>query len=181
MPQGFPAGSSVGKEFASNVGNLGLISGLGRSPGEGKGYPFQDSGLENSTDCTVHWGAKSRTQQSDFHFQAPATPLLGIDPEKTTIVKRTCTPTFIVALFTVARTWKQPRCPSTDEWIKKKRYNILIHLVYKHFNSVTSHKAKAPDSETAVRIKDHIVSKDQGTKPWYKLTDLHRSLLLLLP
>ena len=48
----------------------------------------------------------------------PAIPLLGIYPEKTIIQKETCTTVFI-ALFTLTRTWKQPRCPSTDEWIKK--------------------------------------------------------------
>ena len=52
----------------------------------------------------------------------PAIPLLGIYPEKTKIEKDTCTPMFIAALFTVARTWKQPRCPSTDAWIKKWWY-----------------------------------------------------------
>ena len=52
----------------------------------------------------------------------PAIPLLGIYPEKTKIEKDTCTPLFIAALFTIARTWKQPRCPSTDEWIKKLWY-----------------------------------------------------------
>ena len=50
------------------MGDLGLISGLGRSPGERKGYPLQYSGLENSMDCTVHGVAKSRTQLSEFHF-----------------------------------------------------------------------------------------------------------------
>ena len=48
----------------------------------------------------------------------PAIPLLGIYPEKTIIQKDTCTPMFIAALFTIARTWKQPKCPSTEEWIK---------------------------------------------------------------
>ena len=48
-----------------------------------------------------------------------AIPLLGIYPEKTIIQKETCTPMFIAALFTIARTWNQPKCPSTDEWIKK--------------------------------------------------------------
>ena len=52
----------------------------------------------------------------------PAIPLLGIYPEKTIIQKDTCTPMFIVALFTIARSWKQPKCPSTDEWIKKMWY-----------------------------------------------------------
>ena len=56
----------------------------------------------------------------------PATPLLGIYPEETTIEKDTCIPLFIAALFTVARTWKQPRCPSTDEWIKKLCYIYTI-------------------------------------------------------
>ena len=45
-----------------------LISGLGRSPGEGKGYPLQYSGLENSMDCIVYGVGKSRRQLSDFHF-----------------------------------------------------------------------------------------------------------------
>ena len=46
-------------------------------------------------------------------------PLLGIYPEETKSEKDTCIPLFIAALFTIARTWKQPGCPSTDEWIKK--------------------------------------------------------------
>ena len=52
----------------------------------------------------------------------PAIPLLGIYPEKTIIQKETCTTMFIAALFTIARTWNQPKCPSTDEWIKKMWY-----------------------------------------------------------
>ena len=52
----------------------------------------------------------------------PAIPLLGIYPEETKIQKDTCIPLFIAALFTIARTWKQPRCSSTDEWIKKLWY-----------------------------------------------------------
>ena len=49
----------------------------------------------------------------------PAIPLLGIYPDKTIIQKDTCTPMFIAALFTTAKTWKQLKCPSTDEWIRK--------------------------------------------------------------
>ena len=52
----------------------------------------------------------------------PAIPLLGIYPDKTIIRKDTCTPMFMAALFTIAKTWKQPKCPSTDEWIKKMWY-----------------------------------------------------------
>ena len=48
----------------------------------------------------------------------PAIPLLGISPDKTLIRKHTCTPKFIAALFTIAKTWKQPKCPSKEEWIK---------------------------------------------------------------
>ena len=51
-----------------------------------------------------------------------ASPLLGIYPEETKIEKDTCISLFIVALFTIARTWKQPRYPSTDKWIKKLWY-----------------------------------------------------------
>ena len=54
-------GGSAGKESACNVGDLGSIPGLGRSPGEGNGYPFQYSGLESSMDCVVHGVTKSRT------------------------------------------------------------------------------------------------------------------------
>ena len=64
--QGFLCGSA-GKESACNVRDLGSIPGLGRSPGEEKGYPLQYSGLENSVDCTVHRVAKSWTRLSDFH------------------------------------------------------------------------------------------------------------------
>ena len=64
---GFPC-SSAGKESACNMGDLGSISGLGRSPGEGKGYPLQFSRLENSMDCIVPRVTKSLTQLNDFHF-----------------------------------------------------------------------------------------------------------------
>ena len=52
----------------------------------------------------------------------PAVPLLDIYPEKTTTRKDTCTLMFIATLFTIAKTWKQPKCPSTEEWIKKMWY-----------------------------------------------------------
>ena len=49
----------------------------------------------------------------------PAIPLLGIHTEETRIERDTCTPMFIAALFIIAKTWKQSRCPSADEWIRK--------------------------------------------------------------
>ena len=60
---------SAGKESTCSVGDLALIPGLGRPPGEGKGYPLQYSGLEYSMHYIVHGVAKSRTRRSDFHFQ----------------------------------------------------------------------------------------------------------------
>ena len=59
---------SSGKEFVCTAGDLGSIPGLGRSSGEGKGYPLQYSGLENSMDCIAHGIAKSQTRQSEFQF-----------------------------------------------------------------------------------------------------------------
>ena len=67
MSMDFPGGLA-GKESACNAGDLGLIPGLGRSPREGKGYPVQYSGLENSVDCIVHGVEKSLTRLSDFRF-----------------------------------------------------------------------------------------------------------------
>ena len=56
----------------------------------------------------------------------PAIPLLCIHTEKTRIERDTCTPMFITALFIIARTWKQPRCPLAEEWIRKLRYIYTI-------------------------------------------------------
>ena len=64
---GFPYGSA-GKESTCNAGDRGLIPGMGRSPREGKGYPLQYSGLENSMNYIAHEIAKSWTRLSDFHF-----------------------------------------------------------------------------------------------------------------
>ena len=66
---GFPGGSD-GKESTCNVGNPGLIPGLGRSAGEGKSYSLQYSGLENSMDCIVHRVAKSGTRLSNFQWRS---------------------------------------------------------------------------------------------------------------
>ena len=60
----------------------------------------------------------------------PSIPLLGIYSDKTIIQKDTCTPTFIAALFTIAKTWKQPKCPSTDEWIKMRYISIYTMEYY---------------------------------------------------
>ena len=80
----------------------------------------------------VLWNAKPPNTQSDgdnpflknakFLPFDPAIPLLGIHTKKTRVERGTCTSVFITALFTIVRTWKQPRCPSADEWIRKLWY-----------------------------------------------------------
>ena len=83
--------------------------------------------------CTVggnvnwysHYGEQYRGSLKKLKIELPydpAIPLLGIYPEKTIIQKDTCTPLLIAGLFTIARSWKQPKCPSTDEWVKKMWY-----------------------------------------------------------
>ena len=62
----------------------------------------------------------------------PAIPLPGTYPEETKTEKDTCTPKFISALLTTARTWKHPRCPLTDEWIKKSVVHICNGILLSH-------------------------------------------------
>ena len=83
----------------------------------------------------------------------PAIPLLGVYPEKTIIQKDTCTPMFIVALFTIARTWKQPKCPSTDEWIKKSWWYIYTMEYYSAIkrNEIESFVETWMDLETVIQ------------------------------
>ena len=67
-------------------------------------------------------------------------PLLGIDTEETRIERDTCTPMFTVALFTIARIWKQHRCPLADEWIRKPWYIYTMEyysaIKRMHFNQL---------------------------------------------
>ena len=69
----------------------------------------------------------------------PSIPLLVIYPEKTTTRKDTCIPTFIAALFAIAKTWKQPKCPSTEEWIKKMWYTYTM----KYYTAIKSKEIRA--------------------------------------
>ena len=69
------------------MGDLGSIPGMGRSPGEGKGYPLQYSGLENSMDYKVYGVAKSQTRLSDFHFHTPNTGALQYTRQMLTSLK----------------------------------------------------------------------------------------------
>ena len=77
--------------------------------------------MRDTTSADLHVLIKNAKMSIELPYD-PTVPLLGIYPDKTTIQKDTCTRVFIVALFTIAKTWKQPKCPSTDEWIKKMWY-----------------------------------------------------------
>ena len=79
----------------------------------------------------------------------PGIPLLGIYPEKTMTHKDTHTPMFIATLFTIAKTWKQPKCPSTEEWIQKMWY-IYTMEYYSAIkkNKIPAFLAKWMDLET---------------------------------
>ena len=102
----------------------------------------------------------------------PVIPLLDIYPEKTIIQKDTCTPMFIAGLFTIASSWKQPKCPSTDEWIKKLWYiytmeyysaikrNEIGSFVETWMNLETVILSKVSQKE---RNKYHIVTHTCGT------------------
>jgi hypothetical protein len=86
----------------------------------------------------------------------PAIPLLGIHPKgcDSGYSKGTCTPMFIAALFTIAKLWKQPRCPTTDELIKKIGY-----LYTMEFHSATKKNEMLSFVNTWVKLEDIILSK----------------------
>ena len=80
-----------------------------------------------------------------------AIPLLGIYPEKTIIQKDTCTLMFIAALFTIARTWKQPKYPSTEEWIKKMYIYTMEYYSSIRRNEIVLFAETWMDLETVIQ------------------------------
>ena len=100
----------------------------------------------------------------------PAIPLLGIYPEKTIIQKESCTTTVIAALFTISRTWKQPRCPLTDEWIKRM-WNIYTMEYYSALkrNEIKLFVVRWMDIESVIQSK---VSQKEKNK-YHMLTHLY--------
>ena len=92
----------------------------------------------------------------------PAIPLLGIYPEKTIIQKESCTKMFIAALFTIARTWKQPKCPSTDEWMKKM-WHIYTMEYYSAIerNEIELFVVRWMDLETAIQSEVSQTEKEK--------------------
>ena len=97
----------------------------------------------------------------------PAIPRLGIYPEKTIIRKDTCTPMFIAALFTIAKTWKQPKCPSTDGWIK-----MWYIYTMEYYSSIEENEIM-PFAATWMDLKIIIISEvSQTEKGKYRMISL---------
>ena len=97
----------------------------------------------------------------------PAVPLLGIYPDKTTIPKDTCAPVFI-ALFTIAKTQRQPKCPSTKEWIKKAWYIYPME-----YYSDTRNNEIMPCAATRIQLEILILSEvSQKEKDKYHMISL---------
>ena len=97
-----------------------------------------------------------------------ATPLLGIYPEKTIIQKDTCTSMFTAALFTTAKTWKQAKCPFTQEWIKKTWYvytmELYILLNHKKNEIMQQHRFPATWIDLEIIILSGITQKEKARK-----------------
>ena len=101
----------------------------------------------------------------------PVIPLLGIHTEETRTERDTCTPVFIAALFTITRTWKQPRCPSADEWIRKPRYIYTMEyysdIKKNAFESVLMRLMKLKP------ITQSEVSQKEKRRSWHPVPSLH--------
>ena len=98
----------------------------------------------------------------------PAIPVLGIYPEKTIIQKESSTTMFIAALFTIARTWKQPKCPSTYEWIKKM-WHIYIMEYYSAIKRNEVICSEVTDLESVIQSE---VSQKEENK-YHMLTHIY--------
>ena len=99
-----------------------------------------------------HYGGSLKKLKTELPYD-PAVPLLGIDLNKTLIQKDTWTPIFIAALFTIAKTWKQLKCPSTDEWIKMWRIYTMEYYSAIQNNEIVSFAATWIDLEIIILSK----------------------------
>ena len=99
------------------------------------------------------YGGSSENQIIELPYD-PAISLLGIYPEKTIIQKATCIPMFVAALFTILKTWKQPKCPSTDEWVKK-----MWHIYTMEYYSAIKKNTITPFAATWMQLEITILSE----------------------
>ena len=114
--------------------------------------------------AVVHGVAKSWTGLIDWTDSPddPAIPLLGIYPEETKIETVTCAPILIAALFTIARTWKQPRCPSTEEWIEQPWYiDTMDYYSAIKWNAFESVLMRLMNLEPVIQIEVSQKEKDK--------------------
>ena len=136
-----------------------------KNAGEGVEKKEASCNVGGNVNWHSHYGGQYRdslkTRKPPYD---PTIPLLGIYSEKTIIEKDVCTPMFIAALFTMAWTWKWPRCPSRDEWIKKQWhiYNeiFLSHKkehIWANTNEVDEPKAYYTEWSQKEKIKYHIL------------------------
>ena len=111
----------------------------------------------------------------------PAIPLLGIYLEKTLIRKDICTPVFISPLFIIAKTWKQPKCPSTDAWIKMWYINAMEYysVIKKEWNNAICRNMNGPrnyhikwSKSARERQKSYDITYMWNLKKWHKWTYL---------
>ena len=100
-----------------------------------------------------------------------AIPFLGIYPEKTIIWKDTCTPKFIAALFTIARTWKQPKCSKTEEWIKR-----MWDIYTMEYYSAIKKNEITPLAATRMDLDMVILSEVKSDKDKYHVISLIRGI-----
>ena len=118
-------------------------------------------GMQTSTAAMENSGRFLKNLEIELPYD-PAIPLLGIHTKETRSERDTCTPMFIAGLFTIARTWKQPRCPSADEWIRKLWYIYTMEhysaIKKNSFESVLMRWMKLEpiiQSEVSQKDKDH--------------------------
>ena len=110
----------------------------------------------------------------------PAIPLLGIHPEKTKITNHTSIPVFTAALFTISETWKQPKCPSTEEWIKKIWHVYTWNITQPERGTESCHLQRQGRMERlSCRVKcigkrkiPHINAYMWHLEKWYRWTYL---------
>ena len=99
-----------------------------------------------------HYGEEYGGFLKKIKIELPTIPLLGMYPEKNMIQRDSCTPVFIAALFTVAKTWKQPKCLSSEEWIKKMWYIYIVQWNISHKkewnNAICSNMDEPRDDHT---------------------------------